>query len=99
MGPTRVVLLDASVHKIQFLYVHCILTKFSQVTSIDLNAVGDIGGALVHLGVLAVGATLARLIRAQDLLARHEALRRASRASLLLPLRGTLKRRILSVSR
>ena len=98
VAAARCVVLHPSVHEIQLLYVHRILAQFGQVTPIDLDAVRVVGVAFMNVGVLAVGATLARLVDVEHLLAGHEALGSARGAALLLALGRTLQRRILAVS-
>ena len=98
IGAAVRVVLHPSVHEIQLLYVHRVLAQFGQVTPIDLDAVRVVGVAFMNVWVLAVGATLARLVDVEHLLAGHEALRGARGAALLLALGRTLERRILAVS-
>ena len=85
------VVLHTPVHEIELLDMHGILAQFCQVTSIDLDAVRIGRVAFVKLWVLAVRPRLTLLISCKDLLAGHEALRSACRATLLLAIGHALQ--------
>ena len=93
------VVLHTSVHEIELLDMHSILAQLCQVASIDLDAVRIGRVAFMELWVLTVRPRLTLLISCKNLLAGHEALRSACRATLLLAVGHTLQRGILSVSR